>query len=184
LLRADGTHLPEWGFKQGEVVCQKKPDFSSLSNMWNIELHVNPKLPVVGKNVYKSSFFRDFIELNVAMWGSNNALTPDPDKEPSQLESKPYHWPLMVRGLRMCGWSDSDVKYYLLGNPFIWWGTTAALIGLSLTCIVAYIRRARGHNDFSSRKSGLRRRMVRFCFCCESWPLGLVPSLFPILYHG
>jgi dolichyl-phosphate-mannose-protein mannosyltransferase len=149
LLRADGTHLPEWGFKQGEVVCQKKPDYQSLSNMWNIELHVNPKLPVVGKNVYKSSFFRDFIELNVAMWGSNNALTPDPDKEPSQLESKPYHWPFLVRGLRMCGWSDSDIKYFLLGNPLIWWSTTAALIGLSLTCVIAFIRRARGYFDFS-----------------------------------
>lgn len=43
LLRADGTNLPEWGFKQGEVVCQKKPDFESSSNLWNIELHQNPQ---------------------------------------------------------------------------------------------------------------------------------------------
>lgn len=43
LLRADGTNLPEWGFKQGEVVCQKKADYQSTSNMWNIESHVNPQ---------------------------------------------------------------------------------------------------------------------------------------------
>ncbi|KAJ3269778.1 Protein O-mannosyltransferase 2 [Terramyces sp. JEL0728] len=147
-LRSDGVTLPEWGFKQGEVVCQKKPELNSKSVMWNIELHVNPKLPPGGHNAYKSSFLRDFMDLNVAMWSSNNALTPDPFKEMGQLESKPYHWPFLLRGLRICGWSDTDVKYYLLGNPFIWWSTTASLVGLLVTVIFYVTRQARGLKDF------------------------------------
>ena len=42
LLRADRTNLPQWGFKQEEVVCQKNPDDSSRNNMWNIEEHSHP----------------------------------------------------------------------------------------------------------------------------------------------
>jgi dolichyl-phosphate-mannose-protein mannosyltransferase len=41
LLRSHSVNLPQWGFKQAEVVCQTKPDNSSFNNMWNIELHVN-----------------------------------------------------------------------------------------------------------------------------------------------
>ncbi|KAI8927643.1 Dolichyl-phosphate-mannose-protein mannosyltransferase-domain-containing protein [Entophlyctis helioformis] len=150
LLRADGVTLPQWGFKQIEVVCQKKGDLSSTSNMWNIEKHENQRLPPGGKKAYRSSFIRNFIDLNVAMWTSNNALTPDPDKEPDQLVSKPYHWPFLLRGLRMCGWGDSDIKYYLLGNPIVWWGSTATIGLLSLLFTVYIVRWRRGFRDFKT----------------------------------
>lgn len=52
-------------------------------------------VPPAGANVYKSNFLKDFVDLNVAMWTSNNALTPDPDKEPDALVSQPYQWPIM-----------------------------------------------------------------------------------------
>jgi dolichyl-phosphate-mannose-protein mannosyltransferase len=153
LLRTTGVTLPEWGFKQGEVTCKKVPlkdeDLEDTAAMWNIELHINPQLPAGGIADYHSSFFRNFIDVNIGMWTSNNALTPDPDKEPGQLESKPWHWPFMTRGLRMCGWGDNEIKYYLIGNPLIWWGTTAALIVLSFVLVLYTIRRSRGSIDFS-----------------------------------
>ena len=43
LLREQDTKLPEWGFSQGEVVCQKKGDPKDSSNIWNIEDHTNPR---------------------------------------------------------------------------------------------------------------------------------------------
>ncbi|KAJ1344456.1 hypothetical protein BSLG_001016 [Batrachochytrium salamandrivorans] len=107
-------------------------------------------VPSGGKNTYKSSFRRDFIDLNVAMWSSNNALTPDADKEPDQLVSQPYHWPFMIRGLRMCGWADADIKFYLLGNPFVWWGSTASLMLLATLVVVYIIRWRRGIRDFAT----------------------------------
>lgn len=61
------------------------------------------------------------------MWTSNNALVPDPDKE-DILASKPYDWPFLHLGLRMCGWGDGQIKFYLLGTPVVWWFSSIALV--------------------------------------------------------
>lgn len=96
---------------------------------------------------YHSPFFRDFWHLNVAMMTSNNALVPDPDKE-DILASLPWQWPWLEVGLRMCGWGDNQVKYYLLGNPIVWWGSSASLI-VALASFVVYVLRAqRKYIDF------------------------------------
>jgi dolichyl-phosphate-mannose-protein mannosyltransferase len=164
LLRADRVTLPQWGFKQEEVVCQKNPKNDSTANFWNIENHVNPlctyiynSVPPGGAGDYKTSFFRDFIDINVGMyrrcnirWTSNNALTPDPDKEPEALTSQAYHWPFMLRTLRMCGWGEYEIKYLLVGNPVIWWSSTASLVILLTSFVVDVIRQKRGHVDFAT----------------------------------
>ncbi|KAJ3225723.1 Protein O-mannosyltransferase 2 [Clydaea vesicula] len=142
LLRSEGVTLPEWGFKQAEVVCQKKADKWSNYNLWNVELHVNALLPPAGANVYRSRFFRDFLDLNVAMWTSNNALTPDPDKEPDGLTSSPYEWPLLTTGLRMCSWAEDAVKFFLIGHPIVWWCGAFSVLAC-ITIFVFYIVRAK-----------------------------------------
>jgi dolichyl-phosphate-mannose-protein mannosyltransferase len=66
------------------------------------------------------------------MWTSNNALVPDPDKF-DVLASTPFDWPFQHLGLRMCGWGDNQIKYYLIGTPLIWMGSTVSLfVGLFL----------------------------------------------------
>ena len=101
--------------------------------------------------LYKSPFLRDFWHLNVAMMTSNNALIPDPDKE-DILASKPFDWPLLHLGLRMCGWGDSQTKYYLLGTPIIWWAGSTSLI-ISLVVLGIYLlRQQRKYKDFDSGK--------------------------------
>lgn len=96
-------------------------------------------MPAGETKYYSSPFLRDFWHLNVAMMTSNNALIPDPDKE-DILASKPLDWPFMRLGLRMCGWGDDQTKYYLLGTPVIWWGSTFALVS-SLGVLVVYLMR-------------------------------------------
>ncbi|KAI9497779.1 Dolichyl-phosphate-mannose-protein mannosyltransferase-domain-containing protein [Zychaea mexicana] len=127
LLAANNVVLPQWGFKQIEVTCDKRNRESDPHTWWNVEEHYNDKLPAAPKNAYKSKFLHDFWHLNVAMWTSNNALIPDPDKE-DILSSTPSEWPLASVGLRMCGWGDDIIKYYLLGNPAVWWPSFAALL--------------------------------------------------------
>jgi len=70
---------------------------------------------------------------------SNNALVPDPDKE-DILASKPFDWPFLHLGLRMCGWGDTQTKYYLMGTPIIWWGGAASLV-VSLGALGVYLLR-------------------------------------------
>ncbi|KAG6847367.1 hypothetical protein H0H93_008596, partial [Arthromyces matolae] len=128
-LRAANAILPQWGFKQVEVSCDKENNPKDVHTYWNVENHWNDRLPPADTKFYRSPFLRDFWHLNVAMMTSNNALIPDPDKE-DILASKPYDWPFLHLGLRMCGWGDNQIKYYLLGTPVIAWGGSRKFVDM------------------------------------------------------
>ncbi|KAF8961463.1 Protein O-mannosyltransferase 2 [Entomortierella lignicola] len=148
LLTAENVNLPQWGFRQIEVFCDQRNRTSSAHSIWNIEQHWNDKLPAGGQSQYKSKFWKDFWHLNVAMMTSNNALIPDPDKE-DVLASNPSQWPFLAVGLRMCGWADDKVKFYLLGNPLVWWGSTLSIIVFSTLTGIYLVRRQRKLQDIS-----------------------------------
>ena len=122
--------------------------FFFFGSVFIILMRRHPSLVPPGEqSLYSSPFFRDFWHLNVAMMTSNNALIPDPDKE-DVLASKPTDWPWMRLGLRMCGWGDNQIKYYLLGTPVIWWSGSLSLV-LSLIAFGSYLlRMQRRYNDF------------------------------------
>ncbi|PKS12155.1 hypothetical protein jhhlp_001453 [Lomentospora prolificans] len=147
-LRAGNTNLPQWGFKQIEVTCAKENNPRDSYTHWNVEAHWNDKLPPSDPGVYKSPFFHDFIHLNVAMMTSNNALVPDPDKQ-DDLASKWWQWPILHVGLRMCSWDDKVVKYFLLGNPLVYWGSTASLGVFGLVIAWYLVRWQRGYKELS-----------------------------------
>ncbi|KAJ7490760.1 glycosyltransferase family 39 protein [Mycena latifolia] len=138
-LRAANAILPQWGWKQIEVSCVPEDDPKDAHTYWNVEMHRNERLPPADIKHYKSPFLRDFVHLNIAMMTSNNALVPDPDKE-DILASKPFDWPFLYLGLRMCGWGDNQTKFYLLGNPIIWWGSSASLV-LAFGALGVYLLR-------------------------------------------
>ncbi|KAJ3071892.1 Protein O-mannosyltransferase 2 [Podochytrium sp. JEL0797] len=150
LHSGDGKNLPKWGFDQAEVYCDKSNDTTKTGNLWNVEQHWNELLPPGEATDYPQSFWRDFIDLNIAMWTSNNALTPDPTKEPDALTSLPHQWPLMQVGMRMCGWGDDKIKFYLVGNPVIWIGSTASLGVFALVCFVYAVRAQRQCGDWKN----------------------------------
>jgi len=145
-LRAANVNLPQWGFKQIETTCAKKTHIRDIFTHWNFETHWNEALPPGNPGQFKSPFFRDFVHLNVAMMTSNNALVPDPDKQ-DDLASKWWQWPILNVGLRMCGWGDETIKYFLLGNPLVYWGSTAALGLVALLTAFYMLRWQRGWVD-------------------------------------
>ncbi|MCJ1430137.1 Protein O-mannosyltransferase 2 [Sticta canariensis] len=147
-LRAGNVNLPQWGFKQIEVTCVKENKPRDVYTHWNIESHWNEKLPAGDPGSYKSPFFRDFMHLNVAMMTSNNALVPDPDKQ-DDLASQFWQWPILNVGLRMCSWDDSVVKYYLLGNPLVYWGSTFSLLSFGLIVVWYLLRWQRGYDELT-----------------------------------
>ncbi|KAJ5765553.1 hypothetical protein N7520_005112 [Penicillium odoratum] len=147
-LRAGNVNLPQWGFKQIETTCIKENKPGDVYTHWNVESHTNERLPPGDPGSYKSPFLRDFIHLNVAMMTSNNALVPDPDKQ-DDLASKFWQWPILNVGLRMCSWDDGVVKYFLLGNPLVYWGSTAGLGGFGLLLVWYLLRWQRGYQELS-----------------------------------
>lgn len=82
------------------------------------------------------------------MMTSNNALVPDPDKQ-DDLASKPWQWPLLHVGLRMCGWDDHIIKYFLLGNPLVYWGSTLSLAVFGAMVAWYAIRWQRGYDELT-----------------------------------
>lgn len=150
-LRAGNKNLPQWGFKQIEVTCTKENNPKDTYTHWNVEAHTNDKLPAADAGAYKSPFFHDFIHLNVAMMTSNNALVPDPDKQ-DDLASKWWQWPILHVGLRMCSWDDKVVKYFLLGNPFVYWGSTVSLGIVGLVVAWYLVRWQRGFKDLNAKE--------------------------------
>jgi len=52
----------------------------------------------------------------------------------------------------MCGWGDNQIKYYLMGNPIVWWGGTASLIISVLVFLVYLFRQQRKYVDMDSRE--------------------------------
>ncbi|CAO3633580.1 unnamed protein product [Cunninghamella echinulata] len=149
LLMANNVILPQWGFKQVEVVCDKRNRVDDPHTWWNIEEHYNDHLPSAPKNAYRSHFLNDFWHLNVAMWTSNNALIPDPDKN-DILSSEPIEWPLAQVGLRMCGWNDDQIKFYLLGNPIVWWSSFLSVILFVVMTLFYIIRMQRKIYDLTN----------------------------------
>ena len=96
---------------------------------------------------------------------SNNALVPDPDKQ-DILASKPFGWPFLRLGLRMCGWSDTRTKYYLLGTAVIAWGGSLSLLVGLLSFGVYLLRKQRKYIDMEPREL-----MISILWLSAKWML-------------
>jgi dolichyl-phosphate-mannose-protein mannosyltransferase len=49
----------------------------------------------------------------------------------------------------MCGWDDAIVKYFLLGNPAVYWGSTASLAVVGLIVLWYLVRWQRGYKELN-----------------------------------
>lgn len=138
-LATTGYLYPSWGFQQGEVVCKKSFLSKDKHTWWNIEDHINDRLstPEAQYVAPAPKFWKEFVLLNYGMMASNNALVPDPDKF-DRLSSEWWEWPILHSGLRMCGWSATDIKYFLIGNPVVTWFSTVSL-GAAVVYLVAIL---------------------------------------------
>lgn len=129
-LKSRNVQLPEWGFRQGEVTCDRTRSPKGRQYLWNVETNKHAKLEPGKPGLYKSRFLDDFRDCNVGMYLTNNALRPDPELEASPLTSTPLDWIFMSRGIRMANWNDDHLKFFMLGNPAVWPVSTIAILVL------------------------------------------------------
>ncbi|TEA38099.1 hypothetical protein DBR06_SOUSAS5810037 [Sousa chinensis] len=116
VLGSSGKVLPKWGWEQLEVTCTPYLK-ETLNSIWNVEDHINPKLPNISLDVLQPSFPEIMLEAHMVMIRGNNGLKP----KDNEFTSKPWHWPINYQGLRFSGINDTDFRVYLLGNPVVWW---------------------------------------------------------------
>ncbi|KAK6462399.1 dolichyl-phosphate-mannose-protein mannosyltransferase 2 [Scheffersomyces coipomensis] len=175
-LGASGSSLPHWGFRQGEVVCYKNPFKKDKRTWWNIENNRNEILPEQPDfKLPKTKFLRDFIQLNLAMMATNNALVPDPDKQ-DDLASKWWQWPTLNVGIRLCSWSTNKVKYFLVGSPATTWPSTVGVIVFAFLTVYHLIRWQRQIVDFPTEQPNkLRLFLMGGIYPMFGWGLHFMP---------
>src|SRR3954464_14821650 len=91
-------------------------------------------------------FISKFIELNKVMWNTNKGLT---DSHP--FDSRPPSWLYLRRGISF--WGKAQKSIYLLGNPFIWWLSTLAVIVYLFLKVFFILRAQRGYKDHFGGKA-------------------------------
>ena len=77
------------------------------------------------------------------MWHTNNALTKGEEVESSPLTSEPLQWPFLRSGIRMTSFEDHVTKFYMLGNPIVWWLGACSVIGIVVVICLGILIRAR-----------------------------------------
>lgn len=137
---------PSWGFNQGEILCIPDADSSTL---WNIEENVSEKFDTQINPIYteikQSAFLKNFIEHNKAMFITNQSFKQDDDLEPDRIVSRPHEWFLLRRGLRMCAWDKTAKKFYMFGNPILWYSAGISVFAAPLVLLSKIIKSKR-HN--------------------------------------
>ncbi|KAL6304053.1 glycosyltransferase family 39 protein [Sparassis latifolia] len=163
--------LPEWGFEQQEVTCNKnavKPN-----SLWAIETAAHPQLPANAPKVnYRlPGFVSKFVELQQVMWMTNAGLT-----DRHMFDSRPDAWPRLRRGINF--WVKDHRQIYLLGNPMVWWLSTAAVIGYAAVRGFLILRAKRGFKDFENTK------VVKYDTLCGFLFVGWFLHYFPFYLMG
>lgn len=106
---------------------------------------------------YPRNFFSDLKDCNIGMYVTNNSLTPDPELEPSQLTSRPIDWFWMKQGIRMSSWAEDATRFFMLGNPFVWWISSVSIIFNCSVFIAAVLFKIR---RYSGQGAGALRNMI------------------------
>lgn len=140
VLFSHKVKLPDWGFEQQEVTCAKG---GTLPNsIWYIEENAHRQLKETAEKVnYRNpGFLGKFLELNRVMWATNAGLV-----ESHAWDSRPTSWPLLKRGINF--WGKDKRQIYLMGNPVIWYASTAAIALYIAVKGLSVLRWQRGFND-------------------------------------
>ncbi|KAF8075850.1 glycosyltransferase family 39 protein [Lyophyllum atratum] len=178
--------LPDWGYEQQEVTCNKNA--VRANSLWFVETAMHPNLPEDAPKVnYKlPGFFAKFMELQQVMWTTNAGLT-----DRHTYDSRPDSWPRLRRGINF--WVKDHRQIYLIGNPIVWWLSTFAVASYAAIRGFLVLRAQRGYRDFDNTKVVKYDSLCGFLFV--GWALHYFPFFlmsrqlflhhyFPALYFA
>lgn len=141
-------------------------------------------MPKGSASLYPSNFLMDFIECNLNMWHTNNALTKDEEIEASPLTSEPLQWPFLSTGIRMTSFDDDLTKFYMLGNPIVWWLGASSVIAILLIIGLSALTRARKQHTQPEDTLASSIREDKFNAKCRVVLLGWFLHFVPFLLMG
>ncbi|XP_042580590.1 protein O-mannosyl-transferase 1-like [Cyprinus carpio] len=191
VLKLSGASLPEWGFKQLEVVGDKIYKGYQQSGMWNVEEHrygrsqeqkereLELKLPTHSDIKRNLTFMAKFLELQWKM------LTVKNEESEHKYSSSPLEWITMDTNIAYWLHPSSNAQIQLIGNIVNW---TIANLSLVVYCLMflTYIpRRRRKVEDIP--QDSWEQLVLAGVICFGGWAVNYLPfflmekTLF--LYH-
>lgn len=124
-------------------------------------------------NYRRPGFLGKFLELQKVMWVTNAGLT-----DRHVFDSRPHSWPRLRRGIVRFNartyahfmltfssqnfWVKDHRQIYLMGNPWVWWLSTLAVLSYVAARGLLVLRQQRGFRDFDNSTSFRRNSPCQF----------------------
>ncbi|XP_058380317.1 protein O-mannosyl-transferase 1 isoform X5 [Diceros bicornis minor] len=191
ILKLSGAHLPDWGFRQLEVVGEKLSPGYHESMVWNVEEHRygksqeqkerevelhSPTQMDLSRNL---SFMARFSELQWRM------LTVRSDDSEHKYSSTPLDWVTLDTNIAYWLHPTTSAQIHLLGNIVIWASASLATVVYTLLLFWYLLRRRRNICDLP--EDSWLRWVLAGALCAGGWAVNYLPffmmekTLF--LYH-
>nr|XP_016815916.1 protein O-mannosyl-transferase 1 isoform X10 [Pan troglodytes] len=158
VLKLSGAHLPDWGYRQLEIVGEKLSRGYHGSTVWNVEEHRygasqeqrererelhSPAQVDVTRNL---SFMARFSELQWRM------LALRSDDSEHKYSSSPLEWVTLDTNIAYWLHPRTSAQIHLLGNIVIWVSGSLALAIYALLSLWYLLRRRRNVHDLPQAK--------------------------------
>ncbi|XP_011933272.1 PREDICTED: protein O-mannosyl-transferase 1 isoform X7 [Cercocebus atys] len=191
VLKLSGAHLPDWGYRQLEIVGEKLSRGYHESMVWNVEEHRygasqeqrererelhSPAQVDVSRNL---SFMARFLELQWRM------LALRSDDSEHKYSSSPLEWVTLDTNIAYWLHPRTSAQIHLLGNIVIWISGSLALAIYALLSSWYLLRRRRNIHDLP--QDAWLRWVLAGALCAGGWAVNYLPfflmekTLF--LYH-
>ncbi|XP_016046867.1 protein O-mannosyl-transferase 1 isoform X2 [Erinaceus europaeus] len=191
ILKLSGAHLPDWGFRQLEVVGEKPLRGYHESMVWNVEEHRygqsqeqkerelelhTPTQIDISRNL---SFMARFSELQWRM------LTVKAEDSEHKYSSTPLDWVTLDTNIAYWLHPKTSAQIHLLGNLVIWASASLATLVYTLLFFWYLLRRRRNIHDLPD--DAWLRWVSAGTLCAGGWAVNYLPfflmekTLF--LYH-
>jgi len=178
-LKFSGRQLPDWGFRQHEVVTDKIVD--QEDTIWNVEEHRYTRsddkkerekdlmrsemIPMERKNL---TFWNKLYELQYKMLFNNQENVAG-----HMYASEPLDWLTLKRGVAYWISANSNAQVHFIGNIVIWLSGTASLVVYLALFLIYLLRRQRSCNDLPEEAWN------KFCTIGEVFGVGFAIHYFP-----
>ncbi|XP_071400554.1 LOW QUALITY PROTEIN: protein O-mannosyl-transferase 1 [Centroberyx affinis] len=191
VLKLSGVSLPDWGFRQLEVVADKVSKGHQSSLSWTVEEHRygtsqeqkereaelhSPTHIDIDRNI---SFWAKFLELQWKM------LTVKQEESEHKYSSSPLEWITMETNIAYWLHPSTNAQIHLIGNPVSWGVANLSLSAYQLLALVYLLRRRRGIKDLPD--AAWSQFLAAGWLCVGGWLVNFLPFLLLektlFLYH-
>ncbi|XP_054945392.1 protein O-mannosyl-transferase 1 isoform X8 [Physeter macrocephalus] len=184
ILKLSGAPLPDWGFRQLEVVGEKLSRGYHGSTVWNVEEHRYGRR-AGGEGAGAALAYADGRQQEPQLRGQWRMLTVRSDDSEHKYSSTPLDWVTLDTNIAYWLHPRTSAQIHLLGNVVIWASASLATLVYALLFIWYLFRRRRRVCDLP--EDCWLRWVLAGALCAGGWAVNYVPffmmekTLF--LYH-